>query len=179
MIADGAARSVLPIGLGRLLAFAALFFFSQAAYESLRDGVWDRLIIDTLTVAPSAALVNAIAPEIGARADGPRIVAPTERLNILPGCEGGEAFLLMVSGMLCAPRRWRDKLAGMSLGLLVVYFANTARIVGLFFAALRDRTLFNLLHAYLAPLAVVGAAVLFFSVWLAWSEPRAGAPTLE
>ncbi len=173
MIADGVARNALPVGLGRLLAFAVVFFLLQAAYESLRDGVWDRLIIDTLTVAPSAAVVNAIAPEIGARADGPRIVASTERLSILPGCEGAEAFLLLLSGLLCARRAWRDTLLGLGLGLLVVYAANMVRIVGLFFAALRDRALFNLLHAYFAPLAVVGIAVLFFGLWLGWSERRA------
>jgi len=172
MIADGLPPRILSIGLVRLLAFAALFFFWQAAFESLRGSGWDRLLIDTLTVAPAAALVNALAPQTGVYADGARIVSPTEQLSILPSCEGADAFLLLLCGVLCARRGWRETSLGLGLGLLVVYAANLCRIVALFFAAIRDRHLFYLLHAYLGPLAVVGVAVLFFALWLGRSERR-------
>lgn len=171
MIADGARPRPVTAGFGRLLMFGLVFFLLQATYESLR-GTWlDTVIIEWLTVAPSAALANVIAPEVGVHADGTRIVAPTERLNILPGCEGAEAFLLLLSGMLCARRAWRITLIGVGLGLLVVYVANVLRIVALFFAALRDRPLFSLVHAYLSPIIIVGIGVLFFALWLAWSDP--------
>ena len=60
-------------------------------------------------------------------------------------------------------------LAGLGLGLLIVYAANIARIIALFFAATRDRPLFSLLHGYLSPIALAGVGVLFFALWLAWT----------
>ncbi len=174
MIADGLRFGHVPVGMGRLFIFGALFFLSQAAYESLRGSGWDELIINSLTVAPSAAIVNAIDPTIDAHAQGARIIARTERLAILPGCEGAESYLVLLSGMLCARRGWRETLLGLGLGSVVVYIGNVSRIVGLFFAALHDRALFGLLHAYLAPLALVGAAAMYFALWLGWSSrPRA------
>jgi len=170
MIADGAGPQLVPVGISRLLAFCLLFFLLQAAYESLR-GTWlETTIIESLTVAPSAALASAIAPQIGVHAEGTRIVSTNERLNILLGCEGAEAFLLLLSGILCARRNWGVTLKGLGVGLLVVYAANIVRVVSLFFAALRDRSLFGLLHAYLAPVAMTGIAVLFFALWIKWSE---------
>jgi len=171
MIADDARGRLAPTGIARLLAFCLLFFLSQASYESLR-GTWlSKTVIESLTVTPSAALAAAIAPNIGIHAEGTRIVSPAERLNVLPGCEGAEAFLLLLSGVLCARRSLRITLVGLGLGGLVVFTANIARIVTLFFAALRDRALFGLLHSYLAPLAMTGIALVFFALWLAWSKP--------
>jgi exosortase family protein XrtM len=171
MIAEDPGGWLTSASLQRLFAFCLAFFVLQAAYESQR-GTWlDTTIIESLTVAPAAALANAIAPQIGVHAEGTRIASPTERLNILPGCEGAEAFLLLMSGVLCARRAWRVRVTGLALGLFVVYAANIVRIVALFFAALRDRPMFELLHAYLAPIAVTGIAVLFFALWLTWSEP--------
>ena len=170
MIADGLRFLRVPVGVGRLLTFAVLFTVLQAAYESLRGDGWDSLIIGSLTVAPSAAIVDAIDPTVGAHAQGARIIARTEWLAILPGCEGAEAYLVLLSGVLCARRGWRETLLGLGLGLFVVYVGNLSRIVGLFFAALHDRALFSLLHAYLAPLALVGVAAMYFALWLGWSS---------
>ena len=171
MIADDPRYRLVPKGVGRVLAFCLLFFLLQAAYESLR-GTWlGTTTIEALTVAPSAALAGAIAPNMGIHAEGARIISPSERLNILPGCEGAEAFLLLLSGVLCARRAWSLTLVGLGVGGLIVYTANVGRVVTLFFAALRDRALFGLLHAYLAPVAMTGIVVVFFALWLAWSEP--------
>lgn len=170
MIADGARPRFALVGLGRLLAFGLLFFLLQAAYESQRDTWVESALIESLTVAPCAALVNIIAPRLGAHAVGAAIVSPSEQLNILPGCEGAEAFLLLLSAVMCAQRPWRTTLTGLGLGLLVLYAANVLRIVSLFFFALQDRPFFSLLHGYLAPLAVVGVGAVYFALWLNWSE---------
>lgn len=170
MIADGARPQFALVGLGRLAAFGFVFFLLQAAYESQRDGWVESVVIESVTVAPSAALVSALAPRVRARAVGVAIESPGEKLKILPGCEGAEAFLLLFSAVLCARRSLRATLVGLGLALVIVYVANIVRIVSLFFFALRDRPLFGLFHGYLAPLAVAGVGMIYFSLWLSWSQ---------
>ncbi len=161
------------VSLLRCAAFALSFFLLQCAYESARGTAFERIMVEGLTAAPAAALVDAIAPELGARADGARIVSRRARFSIEAGCEGTETYLLLAAALLCAGRGIRATVTGLGAGLAVVYGANVVRVVGLYFAALHDRRWFEWLHAYVAPLAVVAVAVAAFSLWLGRHEPAA------
>jgi exosortase family protein XrtM len=158
--------------MARVMAFAVAFFLLHNAYESTRDTAFERVMIDGLTVAPAAALVDAIAPDLQARAEGSRIVSRLVRLNIEAGCEGMETYLLLVAAVLCAGRGLVATLVGLLAGFVVIYCSNLARVVALYFAAIQGRGWFEWLHAYVAPLAVVAVAVVAFSSWLVRYCPK-------
>ena len=157
----------------RLIAFATSFFLLQSAYESSRGTAFERWIVHGLTAAPAAALVGAIAPDLQAVSEGSRIVSGRARFNVEAGCEGTETYLLLASALLCAGRGLRATLLGLGIGFALVYSVNVVRVAGLYLTAVHDRSWFEWLHAYVAPLAVVAVAVGAFSFWLGRYAPAA------
>ena len=92
-------------------------------------------------------------------------------LNGLNGCEGIDVAFLLVAAMLVAPLAWRWRLAGLLLGLPLVFLLNQARVMALFFAYRSEQALFNLLNAAVAPLLLIVAVGGFFAFWLMRFEP--------
>jgi exosortase family protein XrtM len=165
-----------PGGPGMLrfaIAFLALFLAFQGLYALAKDTAAERLLIDELTVAPSAALIGWLSPELAPRAEGHRIVAEGTRLSVLNGCEGTESILLLLAAVLAYPASWRWKLVGALTGTLLVYLLNQGRVVGLFYALRHDRELFAMLHGVVAPLLIVLLGALFF-LW--WTSPTGRRP---
>lgn len=163
---DGASElpeSRPPRSAGRALAvFVLIFFALQWGWESLR-GTWiERLVVDRVTVAPAAALIGIITPEIPAQASGSSIKAPGGGLNILNGCEGTEVVFLMIAAIVAARLPWRIGLAGLGLGLLWVFMLNQARILTLFYAFRSNREWFDLLHTAILPAILVALAIVYF-----------------
>nr|WP_119631932.1 archaeosortase/exosortase family protein [Methylocaldum marinum] len=161
--------------LGLPLRFLLLYGGLQWLYQDARGGALERLLIDTLTVRPSAALIDWLTPGERVIAEGHRLVSPWARLNVLNGCEGTETVLLLGAALLVFPARLRHKLQGLLGGSLLIYTLNQTRIVGLYYALRHDRDSFQLLHGVLAPTLIILAASLFFLVWAkqARSTPEA------
>ncbi|MBI3479742.1 MAG: archaeosortase/exosortase family protein [Nitrosomonadales bacterium] len=161
----------LRFALMFLLAFCTL----QYAYLSGRDGIVEHLAIDAMTVAPSTALINLIAPGKQAVANGHRILSPHGSLSVLNGCEGTETLFLLSAAIFAFRTTWKNKLKGILLGAALVYVLNLARIVVLFFAAQNDttsspsvlanRNWFEAIHGYIAPSLIIALSSLFFLWW--------------
>ncbi|MDA8259295.1 MAG: archaeosortase/exosortase family protein [Betaproteobacteria bacterium] len=151
------------------LVFLLLFFVLQYGYSASRGSAVEHAVIDIATVRPSAAAINLIAPEAGARASGNRIVSPHGSLSVLNGCEGTETVFLLLAAIAAFKATWRHKLKGALLGTLIVYGMNQGRIVALFFAAQHDRKWFDLLHGIIAPTLIIVLSYLFFLWWASQS----------
>ena len=169
-VAPGSARWGL-----RVLAFLVLFFALQAGYSGGRGGALERLVIDQATVRTAAALIDTLSPELQVRADGPRLRARGGGLNVLNGCEGTDVAFLLLAALVVAPLPWRRRLAGLALGLPLVFALNQLRVLALFYAFRSDRAWFDLLHGAVAPLLLVLAVGVFFIVWLNRGPARAAA----
>ena len=115
-----------------------------------------------MTVVPSSKLISWITPEEHVVAQGHELISKHVQLSILNGCEGVETFLMLAAAVLVFRHDPRRKLFGIFAGSLVVFVANQARIVALFYCLRFDRSLFEVLHGYIAPLLVIGIAGLFF-----------------
>jgi exosortase/archaeosortase family protein len=168
--ASAEAKRRRPLRL--LLIFLAVFFALQYAWEMSRGSPIERAVIDHATVAPAAWLIDTLWPEQAATAQGHRIVSPRGRLNVLNGCEGLETLFLLSAAFLAYPFAWRSRLAGLALGLALVYLLNQARILLLWQAFLHDRALFGILHGTVLPLTMIAACLAFFLLFLARHEPR-------
>jgi exosortase family protein XrtM len=151
---------------GSALVFLTVFFILQMGYGACR-GTWvEYLVLGDLTVAPSAAVIDLLTPEVGVRALGNQLKAPGGGITVLKGCEGTEVMFMLVAAFAAVAMPWRRKLVGLGLGILLVFCLNQIRLVGLFYAYRSDPSLFSLLHETVAPLLLVIAVALYAFVWM-------------
>ncbi len=88
-----------------------------------------------------------------------------------------EELFLLVAAFAVAPIAWRWRVAGLLLGVAVVFVVNQLRVLTLFYAWRADHSLFDLLHGTVTPIAVVLLVSAYYYAWLVLSDQRAAAPT--
>lgn len=86
-------------------------------------------------------------------------------VTILAGCNGVEAMLVLVAGVLAYPAPWRHRLIGLAIGIVAIQALNLLRIVSLFYLGQWDRQWFEWAHLYLWQALIMLDAVV---VWLLW-----------
>lgn len=148
------------------LLFLTIFGVLSSLYAAARDTAIERVLIDELTVKPSAALIALLTPAEQVTAQGYRLVSPHVKLSVRNACEGIETMLLLAAAILAYRAAWRDKILGVVLGTLLIYALNQLRIVALFYAYRYDRALFEALHGYVAPVILIILGGVYFLWWL-------------
>jgi exosortase family protein XrtM len=124
------------------------------------------MVVDKVTVEPSAWLISSIWPEHDVHAKGSRIISTTGNINVLRGCEGTETLLLLIAAVLAAGQSLRSVVVGIAIGSLLIYLVNQLRITMLFWVVANQRSSFELAHGYIAPLFVIGLAAIYYLFWL-------------
>ncbi len=157
--------------------FALVFLLLQWGYQASSDTPIERAVIDVATVRPSAFLINRLSPEERVRARGHRLISEHVKLSVLNGCEGTESVFLVIAAIVAFRAGWRHKLWGIAAGIVVVYLANQARIVALYFALRHDRAWFSAMHGYILPTLIIAIGCWYFLWWIQWST-RAQKPTV-
>lgn len=145
-----------------LAAFLAVFALLQWGWGAARDTWLERLVIHDATVRPAAAAVRLLSPGIDAQPVGASIKAPGGGLNVLNGCEGTEVMFLLAAAFAAAPLPWRRRLAGLGVGLALVFLLNQGRILALFYSYRADRALFDALHTLVLPALLIALVALYF-----------------
>jgi exosortase/archaeosortase family protein len=152
------------------LLFLALFTLLQLGWQALRGSAAEQFVVHDLTVRPAAWLVNLLTPSVQARALGNTVHAAGGSLNVINGCEGVEALLLLAAAFAVAPLPWRQRLGGFAFGVGVVFLVNQARILALFYANRGTRAWFEMLHSIITPIGVVLLVAAYFYAWLGQSS---------
>jgi exosortase H (IPTLxxWG-CTERM-specific) len=132
-------------------------FTSSLAHVS----VWLMRLFDRSVVAQGDAIVDAL------RGGGIQIVA---------GCNGVEAVLILVSAVLAFPAPWKHKLAGIGLGFVAIQTLNLVRIISLYYLQRWNSVWFEWFHLYLWQALIILDALVFWLIWLRWlprDEPPA------
>jgi exosortase/archaeosortase family protein len=150
----------------RMAAFLGAFTAQQLAWQGLRGGLVERLVIHWGTVRPAALWISLLTPATHVQAVGFSLLAPGGGLNILNGCEGLEALFLLSAAFLAVPFPIRLRVRGLLVGVLVVFAVNQLRILVLFYAYRTDPALFDPLHGTVTPIAVVLVVSAYFYAWL-------------
>ena len=158
-----------------IVAFIGAFFILQMLYQNCRGTPIEHVVIDQITVAPSAQLISWLTPQEGVMARGHSLISRYVHLSVLNGCEGTEAILMLASAILVFPRSWKSKLSGIAVGGLLIYLINQARIVTLYYCLRFDRSMFELLHSYIAPTLVIAMTGLYFIYWVSGAKPQQAA----
>lgn len=156
----------------RLLLFFLVFGGLHSGWESLRGSVIEYGVIHHGTVRPSTWLINALTPDVQAAAVDFSVRARGGGLNVLNGCEGLEALFLLCAALVAAQASVPQRLIGLLLGVPLIFVLNQARIVSLFYAARTHPSLFDALHAVVAPIVIVIGVCAYFYAWLIASQPE-------
>jgi len=164
------ARRPRPLGL-QVSAFALLFVALQGLWSMAQGTVLEHVAVGDWTVAPAARWIQWLTPGVGAEAVGYSIKAPGGGINVLNGCEGFEVIFLWLAALVVAALTWRRRLAGLLLGLPLIWVLNQLRILTLFYTYRSDKGLFALLHGTVAPLVLVVLVVIAFVILISGSAP--------
>ena len=89
-------------------------------------------------------------------------------IEIVAGCSGVEAVLILVSAVLAFPAPWKHKLAGIGLGFLAIQTLNLVRIISLYYLHQWNQVWFEWFHLYLWQALIVLDALVFWLIWLRW-----------
>lgn len=121
---------------------------------------WTGLVADT-----SAGLIRAFDGD--ARSVGKTLYSQRTgfAVTIEAGCNGVEAMLVLLAGILAFPAPWRLKLIGLALGVVAIQALNIVRIVSLFYLGQWDAQWFEWAHLYIWQSLIMLDALI---VWLLW-----------
>ena len=94
-------------------------------------------------------------------------------MTIQAGCNGVEAMLVLLAGVLAYPAPWKMKLAGLAIGAVAIQALNLVRIVSLFYLGQWDLRWFEWAHLYAWQALIMLDALL---VWMLWIRAIPEAP---
>lgn len=109
----------------------------------------------------------------GATVRGQTLSSRRFSVQIYNGCNGLEAILIFVSGVLAFPARWPRKLLGVIAGFLAIQVVNIIRVVSLFYIGVFYPKWFATTHIFIWQSIVIVFGVL---LWLLWVHRYALAP---
>lgn len=103
----------------------------------------------------------------GAEVHGQVLSSRRFSVAIFNGCNGLEAILIFVCGVLAFPASWKSRFLGVGVGLLAIQLINVVRVVSLFYVGVFKPEWFSASHVF-----VWQSIIIVFSVvlWLVWAR---------
>ena len=89
-------------------------------------------------------------------------------VSIEAGCNGVEATIVLVAGIVAFPASLRHKMIAILVGFLFVQALNIVRIVSLFYLGQWNYTVFEWFHLYLWPVLIMLDVLVVFAIYLQW-----------
>jgi exosortase family protein XrtM len=148
-----------------VVRFVAAYVAGHSLYLAVPDAILRDGIIQYGIVVPAAVAVDLLVPAEAVRARGHVLSSPRAMLEVVRGCDGIGVALLLGAAVAAYPARVKHKLAGLAVGLGLVWAVNLARVVGLYFVVAYRNDWFTLLHAYLVPVAFIVIVAGYFAWW--------------
>jgi len=146
-----------------VLVFAALMVAGNLA---LSLAVVERRLVAPWTRA-NAGVAAALATAIGieAVADGTRVTTGEARLDVLKGCNGVHALMILAGAVLAFPASWTARVAGVAGGTVAIFGFNLVRLVNLIAVARYRPAWLELFHVYVWQTLIVVIAFFLFVAW--------------
>jgi exosortase H (IPTLxxWG-CTERM-specific) len=94
------------------------------------------------------------------------LASPRFSVAIYNGCNGLEAILIFVSGVVAFPARWPRKVVGILLGLVAIQLFNVVRVVSLFYIGALKPQWFSASHTFVWQSLVIIFGVVLWLVWV-------------
>lgn len=122
---------------------------------------WTALVADT-----SAGLIRAFDGDAHSQGNMLYSVKSGFAVTIEAGCNGVEAMLVLLAGIVAFPAPWRAKLAGLAIGVIAIQSLNLVRIVSLFYIGQWDLQWFEWAHLYAWQALIMLDALLVWMLWI-------------
>jgi len=158
-------RAFLATPVGRFVGIYAAVLsvgFLVLALRPVNDHVVNPY---TTFVAHEARLALNLLGE-GATVTGQVLSSPRYSVAIFNGCNGLEAILIFVSGVVAFPAPWRTKVLGIVLGFAAIQVFNVVRVVSLFYVGIHRREWFTVAHVLVWQSLVIVFGVVLWLVWV-------------
>jgi exosortase/archaeosortase family protein len=84
------------------------------------------------------------------------------------GCDGTDQFIVFIAALIAYPAKWKKKAAGLLLGILLLYFLNIIRIIGLFYIFGESSSSFDLFHETVFPIMFIAVSLVMWFAWIKW-----------
>lgn len=85
---------------------------------------------------------------------------------IMAGCNGVEAMLVLLAGILAYPAPWKLKAIGLAVGVVAIQALNLVRIVSLYYLGQWDMKWFEWAHLYAWQALIMLDALLVWMLWI-------------
>lgn len=157
------ARAVI---LKPLLMFVGIIiaFYAIWATQFFQENVLSK--IATANAVVGSFLLNIFGMDTNTI--GERIISKEFSVNVKAGCDGIEAIMLCVAGMLVFPSKWGQKVKGILVGVSFLLFLNLFRIMTLFLTGKYYRKAFDFMHLDFWQVLFIILAVITVFVWIQW-----------
>lgn len=86
-------------------------------------------------------------------------------INVVDGCNGIYATAILVSGVLAYPSSTKEKLYGVALGTLAIFFMNLGRVISLFYLGQSYPDIFEEVHIYVWHPIIILWAIFIWDFW--------------
>ncbi len=123
-------------------------------------------------LAANAWLANTTLDLFGqdTHAAGTLIESPQFSVNLKRGCDAVEPTWLYCAAVACFPATWRQKLAGMCAGAILLQLLNFIRIVTLYLIGRHLPAFFDSAHLDIWPIIFIIVSMLLFVSWKSWAS---------
>ena len=121
-----------------------------------------------LLAALSTALILPFDDTVIAQGRILRDAATGFAVSIEAGCNGVEAAIVLIAGILAFPASLRHKLVAILAGFFFVQALNIVRIISLFYLGQWNYTVFEWFHLYLWPVLIMLDVLIVFAIYLQW-----------
>ena len=118
----------------------------------------------TFVADESCAVLNVLGEH--ARVAGQVLSSNRFSVTIFNGCNGLEAILIFVSGVIAFPAPWRRKAIGVLLGFGAIQVFNVIRVVSLFYIGVFRPAWFAVSHVFVWQSLVIVFGVVLWLVWV-------------
>ena len=89
-------------------------------------------------------------------------------VSIEAGCNGVEAAIVLIAGIVAFPASLTKKVIAILAGFLFVQALNIVRIISLFYLGQWNYTVFEWFHLYLWPVLIMLDVLIVFAIYLQW-----------
>lgn len=93
-------------------------------------------------------------------------------VSIERGCNGLEAVIILIAGVMAFPASFKHKLVGLAAGFVAIQLLNLVRIISLFYLGQYSMHWFEWFHLYLWQALIILDAVFVWLIWLRWVAKR-------
>ena len=89
-------------------------------------------------------------------------------VSIEAGCNGVEAAIVLIAGVVAFPASAKHKIIAILAGFFFVQALNIVRIISLFYLGQWNYTVFEWFHLYLWPVLIMLDVLVVFAIYLQW-----------